>query len=236
MRSFLHFMVTTVIICYLFYGCKKHDFNDPVQQCKILETSNRFFTYNVLGDPTRCTYKVDPDATGNPTFMFVYNTLHQLKAYGGANEHRLKLNAKGQAIVDSLLMNYAGQDDRFVSQIFYDHYGRISKEISTHYHSQGEDLPEPYPREITYFRYDNRGNLIQPDNNGVGTLEYDNKSSMLRTHPVLMFIHRNYSVNNPKGDTKYNRAGLPDTWYGTFLEGSGEEHQIVYECNKINPK
>ncbi|MBL7700551.1 MAG: hypothetical protein JNK79_20495, partial [Chitinophagaceae bacterium] len=118
-----------VIISFFFYGCKKIDFHDPAQKCKILETSYRFFTYNSYGDPIRFTYKEDPDATGNPTFFFVYNSLHQLTAYGGANEHRLTLNAWGQATTDSLLMNYAGQDDRFVSKFYYDHYGRVAKEV-----------------------------------------------------------------------------------------------------------
>ncbi|MBL7696845.1 MAG: hypothetical protein JNK79_01755, partial [Chitinophagaceae bacterium] len=105
------------------------------------------------------------------------------------------------------------------------------KEVITHWHSQGEDLPKPWPQEIIRYNYDSRGNLIQPDTDGVGNLEYDNKPGMLRTHPVLMFIQRNYSVNNPKGATSYNQAGLPDTWYGTFLEGRGVEDQVVYACD-----
>ena len=220
----------------LFYGCRKVDIHDPAQHCKILETSDRFFTYDDWGNPIRCTYKVDPDATGKPTSVFVYNLHHELIAYSGYNTHRLTLNAKGQAILDSLEMNYAGQDDQYVIQLFYDVFGRVSKEISTHYHSQGEDLPIPYPQEISYYIYDRRGNLIRPDTDGIGNLEYDNKTSLLRTHPVLMFVHRDYSLNNPKGATEYNRAGLPDTWYGTFLGGSGIEVNIIYDCDGRNGK
>lgn len=227
----LLYLVTIVIIPIALYGCKKNDFIDPVQKCKILETSYRFFTYNDAGDPIRCTYKEDPEGTGSPTFVFVYNRKHQLVAYGGGNEHRLTLNAHGQVIADSLLMNYAGQDDRYVTKFYYDYLGRVRKEVETQYHSQGEDLPKPWPESVGTYNYDRRGNLIQPDTDGVGNLEYDNKPSMLRTHPVFMFIHRNYSVNNPKVETNYNQAGLPDTWHGTFLEGRGIEDQIVYECS-----
>jgi hypothetical protein len=231
----LSLMLVLVIGFITFYGCRKHDFRDPAQRCRIIETADRFFTYKANGDPVAFTYKENPDWTGNPTFYFLYNTYQRLIAYGSFNSHALTYNTQGQAIIDSVYENYAGQDVRYEDRLFYDHYGRIIKVISKMYHAEGMDLPLPHPEQVYNYQYDTRGNLILPDTDGEGTLAYDNKTSIFRTHPVLMFIHRNYSVNNPVSDTKYNAAGLPLTFYGTFLDGRGVENDIVYDCqNKKN--
>lgn len=220
----------------LFRSCKKIDYRIVTSKCRIVETIDRTFTYDEWGNPVKVEYKEDPGATGNPTFYFVYNERHQLIAYGGASQHYLTLNALGQPIIDSLIMNYAGQDDRIATRIFYDYYGRIRKTISEFYHSGGEDLPLPHGQDTAHFNYDARGNLIIKGvdvNGNEVTKNYDNKKSIFRTHPVFMFVHQNYSLNNPTPESttyQYNSDRLPLTYEGTFLEGRGFETGIVYEC------
>jgi len=78
--------------------------------------------------------------------------------------------------------------------------------------------------------------LLIPDPDGSGIISYDRKTSIYRVNPIFMLIHRNYSVNNPEGDTKYNAAGLPFTFYGDFFD-RGIEPEIVYDCSiKIKNK
>jgi hypothetical protein len=240
--SFLKAIFLFAFIILVFDGCKKNDFHDPAQKCRIVETSDRVITYDEWGNPKFATYKEDPGATGHPTFYFLYNSKHQLIEYGGGNQHILTLNAEGRAIKDTLIMNYAGQDDRIAYQIFYDYFGRISKMIGEYYHSGGEDLPLPHDKTVAEFKYDKRGNLIVPgyDINGNQIIrKYDHHTSIYRTHPVFMFIHADYSVNNlvPEFSTyNYNSSGLPDKFEGSFLSGSGFETQIVYDCRKSNGK
>ena len=224
------FILAAVSTLLLFNGCRKLDINDPGRDCRILETSTRIFTYDEFGNPSRFAYKEDPDATGRATFRFKYDAQHRLIGYNGFNDHMLTLDEHGRPVIDTFIMNYAGQDERFIVRIYYDLLGRVSKQISAHYFSQGEELPLPHHKDTTSYRYDIRGNLILPDFDGVGNVEYDNKRSILRTNPILMFINRNYSINNPKIPATYNAKALPDTWHGVFLESEGTHTNIIYDC------
>src|SRR5690606_17662385 len=80
------------------------------------------------------------------------------------------------------------------------------------------------------YQYDSRGNLVSPM---VAT--YDNKVSYLRTDPAWMFIHRNYSLNNPKNVTRYNSGGLPlgftSEVFG-FLSWA-EPIELDYSCKEV---
>jgi hypothetical protein len=235
-----------VLLClpviFILSACKKGDFHDPAQRCKVVETFDRIITYDEWGNPISAVYKDDPDATGHPTFYFLYNSKHQLIAYGGGSQHYLTLNAAGQAIKDTLIMNYAGQDDRIASVIYYDFFGRISKITSESYHSGGEDLPLPHDKSTAEFKYDKRGNLITQgyDTHGNPIIrEYDHRTNLYRTHPVFMFVHKDYSINNLVPQTvtyHYNPAGLPDQFEGDFLEGGGFESQLIYDCDHRNGK
>ena len=226
------------LITLLFYGCRKIDFRDPAKRCKLVETEARIITWDEWGNPVKAQFKVDPDATGSPTFHFHYNDKHQLIAYTGYNEHYLTLNANGQAVRDTMIMNYGGQDDRYARKISYDLYGRIVKIISEHYYSGMEELTPPFEKDTSYFRYDRRGNkiLFGFDNE---PLPYDFKTSFYRSHPVFMFVQNDYSLNNLVPTTEpyqYNEAGLPINFQGSFLEFSGGVDHFVYECGESSLK
>lgn len=105
----------------------------------------------------------------------------------------------------------------------YDSQGRISSE-------EGERIwyhdASPYPtyNETKTYTYDANGNLelYVVNSDLVPTTEritYDDKKSYLRTHPVWMFITRNYSRNNEAGATKYNREGFPLAFAPTIKLG-----------------
>jgi hypothetical protein len=241
-QSLIHSLCGFIFFLLVSSACKKVDFHDPAQKCRIIETSDRIITYDEWGNPKLAVYKEDPDATGHPTFYFLYNSKHQLIAYGGGSQHYLTLNAAGQAIKDTLIMNYAGQDDRQASEISYDFFGRVRRITTESYHSGGEDLPLPHFKSMAEFKYDKRGNLIVQgfDTHGNPLIrEYDHRTNIYRTHPVFMFVHFNYSINNLTPDFAtyhYNAAGLPDQFEGDFLEGGGFESQIIYDCDNSNGK
>jgi hypothetical protein len=236
-KQLVYGTICLTLIVFLFHGCRKIDFHLPIKKCRIVETNERIITYDEWGNPVQAVYKEDPDATGRPTFHFEYNDKHQLIAYRGFNEHYLTLNAKGQAIRDTMIMNYAGQDDRYARWISYDIYGRIIKIISEHYSSGYEELSQPYTRDTSYFRYDMRGNKIVKGINDSGqeyTLPYDFKTSLYRSHPVFMFVHNDYSLNNlvPVAEPyDYNDAGLPINYQGIFLEVKFIDN-FIYDCGE----
>jgi hypothetical protein len=240
-KQLVYGTICLTLIILLFYGCRKIDFRDPAKRCKIVETDERIITYDEWGNPIQAVFKEDPDATGNPTFHFQYNDKHQLIGCSGFNEHHLTLNANGQPVRDTMIMNYGGQDDRFARQIFYDLYGRIVKIISEHYHSGMEELLPPFTRDTSIFRYDRRGNKIVQGTDDEGnpiSLPYDFKKSVYRTHSVFLFVHNDYSLNNllPPGEPYvYNASGLPVNFQGEFLERSTSDH-FIYECDESSLK
>ncbi|MBL7697861.1 MAG: hypothetical protein JNK79_06870 [Chitinophagaceae bacterium] len=68
----------------------------------------------------------------------------------------------------------------------------------------------------------------------MATQTYDTKASYLQTNPLWMFIHRNYSMNNPQGVTQYNSKNLPlgftKNVFGFF--GFAEPAEIEYLCSE----
>ncbi len=235
MKSIRIFYATIIVVCTLLTACKKNDWKSPIVNCRILETIDRTIAYNAWGDPKSATFKVDPDATGNPTFYFVYNAQRRLIGYGGGSDHHLTYNSKGQAVIDTLIMNYAGQDDRYEQHLYYDNFGRIIKVVEKQYYTgyPDPDVPSVFEEKTTLYKYDSRGNLIIPG------VSYDNKTSLYRTNAVWMLVHRNYSVNNPAGPTTYNSQGLPHTFYGDFLERGGGGYpytNFVYSCDENKGK
>ena len=178
------------------------------------ETYHRAFEYDQFGNPVSVKVVENDDGTGFATFRFDYNDLHQLTGYVGFSEHRFTYNNRGQVIIDSNRHYYTGGDARYEDRLYYDFLGRIVKVVSKFYYDYGGD--EGVGTVVTSnLQYDERGNLVKPG------VVYDDKVSIYRTHPVWMFIHRNYSVNNPIPAAEYNVQGLPlryDTWNTDFLE------------------
>ncbi len=128
---------------------KSIDWKNPIVDCRIIETVDRTIEYTPWGDPKSATFKVDPDATGKSYLHFVYDAQRRLIAYGGGNDHHLTYNSKGQAIIDTMIMNYAGQDDRYEQRLYYDNFGRIIKMVQKQYYTGHPDPDVPSVFEET---------------------------------------------------------------------------------------
>jgi len=231
-----YFRLILIAFAVLFYGCRKFDlkFQDPAQHCMIKmmtgllgeeQIIHRRFTYDEFGNPVAAEYVETDDGTGTPNFYFYYNDRHQLIRYTGYSTHLLSYNSIGQVIIDSAYYYYTGGDARYEDKYYYDLFGRISKVVSTFYYDIYES-EEVGTVTTTNYKYDRRGNLIIP-----GVI-YDNKTSLSRTHPIWMFINKDYSLNNAVKATSYNSEGLPLTFseYNRFLESSIFIQTVEYDC------
>jgi len=118
--------------------------------------------------------------------------------------------------------------------LYYDAYGRIAKDTFYYEGTIGANgpvfdpqMPPEYYTSTTTYEYDSHNRMIRRTAGGSSityaynaqgnlvtnvygdSLHYDNKVNFNRTDPVLQFINRDYSVNNPIGASSYNAYGLP---------------------------
>jgi hypothetical protein len=203
------------------------------------------FSYNPKGNPVSLLYDLDGIRYYSlPAYHFVYDSQHRLKEWRLSYEngekittiHRFSYNSSNVIIADTTIFPQgAGQPDIFVSTLSYDSEGRIIKESISHTQSS-TSVFEP-TRNPTY-TYDNRGNLGV---NGWKSSWYDYKTSFRRTHPLFMFITRNYSRNNPYTDLsvgrKYNSRWLPlsvvpgnDEFFASYPSRPGHIKKLLYDC------
>jgi len=240
MKHTLRMMLVITGIFLLYTSCRKFDFHHRghLQKCRITHITENFengvfhktFLYNDHGDPISASYPEEEQGTGNANYIFEYDDQHRLIHYTGFSDHRLFYNDKGQVAIDSVFANYAGQQAYLEDIFHYDFYGRIIKIVSTYYFS-GMDPDDPLLGKVTTteYSYDSRGNLVKD------FITYTNKPNINRTHPVWMFVNRDYSINNPTGPETYNQAGLPVDFgpsFQTFLDKSLGEGLVEYACNE----
>jgi YD repeat-containing protein len=186
------------------------------------------FTYEPWGDPLTLT-RTNP-MPGSPNFSFRYDRNHHLtdfigtwgpKHIGSEFWHKYFYDAQGRITLDSEYLYITTTNDRITSylsrygyQFQYDEYGRITRQYDP-----------AQPAADSNYTYDNRGNLIDPQNIFLGS-PYDNKVSFQRTNWIWMFIDRDFSVNNSFIADTYNVGSLPLHWrafpngtaYKKFLE------------------
>ena len=180
------------------------------------------FYYNKTGDPVRITNNGNPDI--DPTILLEYDSQRRLKRFLAVNLSKNTIAVwsnyvwkNGRIAYDTL--RYGGTYENgvpvpdpnaywstFINTYTYDNYGRITREVT-------DDLvPVGWPLVGTDYEYDNKGNLYMVyawDEYSGGTprylKDYDDKTHIRRTHPVWMFLNRDYSVNNWKPATGYNK-------------------------------
>jgi len=133
-------------------------------------------------------------------------------------------------IRDSVWLRGAGLDT-IVIDFQYDDHGRVISETRRLIFPTS-NLPDGEP-ETTHYEYDDQGNL-----NSSSLSAYDQMKSYISTSPVLQFIHRNYSKNNPAGAIGYTDEGLP-TGFGRTYSGTagfldwGHPETIEYDCTEV---
>ena len=199
---------------------------------------NGLFTYNADGNPYSLTYG-SQIGTGNPNHYFYYDNQKRLKEWREALSpdniaeaiwHKYGYNTNDVIIVDTTIIHAYGTQDITVSTLTYDGLGRIVKEKIRNI--QNPNGPLRPTRNPTY-TYDNRGNLGVL---GWKSSWYDTKVSFLRSHPLFMFLTRNYSRNNPynpqAAGRKYNSRKLPlslnagnDLFFNTV-----NIEKFIYDC------
>jgi hypothetical protein len=185
-----------------------------------------YFEYTSWGDPSKIIWS--ETATGRPNYFFKYDNKRRLTQSGGRYagtvfDHVTNYiyDASNKIVADSFW--YFGSDINNYrataygwnyDQYTYDNKGRIIKiDVTT---SFGVNYTQNYT-------YDANGNLAIP-----GAV-YDNKKNYLRTSLVLMFICRNFSVNNYKAADTYNNKGLPTSF-------SGESISLITGMNSLIDK
>ena len=204
-------------------------------------TVSGLFTYNAAGNPYSLTYG-NGTGTGNPNHYFYYDKKNRLREYRiayspddpvEATWHRYGYDENDVIIVDTSfgapLIGENGQplpNDTVVSTLTYDDQGRIIKESIRF-------LNRPFPPRNPTYTYDNSGNLGVI---GWKSSWYDTKLSFFRSHPLFMFLARNYSMNNPynpeAAGRKYNSRKLPlsinagnDFFFNTI-----DIYKLIYDC------
>jgi len=196
------------------------------------------FTYNAAGNIYSLTYGGQA-GTGNPNHYFYYDKKNRLREWRAAYNpddileatwHKYGYDNNDVIIVDTTIIHSYGNQDITVSTLVYDSLGRIVKETI-------RNIQNPYgplrPTRNPTYTYDARGNLGV---NGWKSSWYDTKVSYLRSHPLFMFLSRNYSRNNPwnlsQDGRKYNSRGLPlslKTGNVLFFNAVDFE-RFIYDC------
>ncbi|HRP32910.1 MAG TPA: RHS repeat protein [Agriterribacter sp.] len=204
----------------------------------VVVTDTAFFFYNAQGNPVRVEHPFSKADWRISSFddAFGYDESGRLKASmeavnpteNYADEWHYYTYVNSHLIIDTTFY-YVNDDWRIknrpefysyyrVSTIELDNFERIIKETD----SGGF---------VTTYSYDQNGNLIKPG------VTYTNKTSILQTNKVWMFLARDYSVNSPEGSaTKYNQFKLPvklnylpSTWPQAVPTHPGIS--VNYQCN-----
>ena len=189
---------------------------------------NANFYYTPEGLPLSVQYVQSTFNSESNIHRFQYNKHNKLISYqifdGIYAFTRHSYGYAGNKIILDTLYSDLGEQYLQISRLEYDSKGRIIKEDIQVIERNFAPVSELSTRQ---YDYDSNGNLVSPL-----VTSYDNKVNYLRTDPLWMFIHRNYSKNNPQGVTQYNNKDLPlgftEKVFG-FLD-FGEPVEIEYKC------
>ena len=248
-KKFTGVLALTTIV--LFSSCKKlvdkyfPGHGNDKETCRIKEITQGHgddesartgkFHYSNKGLLDSVTFDIPTGSAGAQFHYFKYDNNKRLIEYRADYSHEPgdyyfihKYVYNGNKIIrDTAFIREAGTYVD-VCNLEYDSQDRIIKENVVMIESDG--APANSPMEPRIYNYDDDGNLVFESNP-----DYDNKTSYLRTNPVLMFTQRNYSKNNVATVTGYNDSGLPlgfsfDSTPGSFLQW-GAPTSIKYQCN-----
>lgn len=196
-----------------------------------------FFFYNAQGNPVKIEHPVSKADWIISSFddAFRYDQSDRLIAFiegahptvNYADAWHFYTYVNSHLIIDTTF--YYANDNWTIKDKpdFYSHY------FVTTYESDafGRIIKETNPGGfVTTYSYDQNGNLIKPG------VTYTNKTSMLQTNKVWMFLAKDYSVNAPQGAaSQYNQFKLPVTlkylpslWL--FPDGKSEDILVNYQC------
>lgn len=192
------------------------------------------FHYSNRGLLDSITFDLTLGSAGAQFYYFKYDKNKRLTEFSAHYSHDPgdyfyvhRYAYSGNKIIrDTMFVRQAGTYT-MVETLTYDNQGRIIKEDRLLIEADGQ--PQNEPQEPTIYEYNEDGNLVKEYMN-----EYDDQVNFLRTNPVLMFVHRNFSRNNAITANAYNEFDLPLGFdiapIGVFLEW-GLPTSIKYQCN-----
>jgi hypothetical protein len=251
MKNITGFLLTILAIGVTFSGCIKiideWHANRPSQKaCRIIkvtqshlpvagETRTGLFYYDWRGNLDSVIFDLHTGTGSAQLHYFFYDWQNRLIGYRSDYSRNPgdyywlhKYVWENNIIVrDSIWLRGAGLDT-IVIDLEYDAMDRVTTETRRMIFPTS-DIPDGQP-ETTHYQYDNNGNLVNATQS-----VYDDKQSYISTNPVLQFIHRDYSKNNPAGAFGYNFLGLP-TGFGRIYSGTpgffdwGHPQTIEYAC------
>jgi hypothetical protein len=248
MKKIILFLLATS--CYvLLPGCKKNDPPHHSSACKLLKIESKemeyYFAFEYNAKNQLISRKAAYMTRMSPDYKFIYDSTGRLAQY--------ITNADPDTIGGFFWQWH---------YLYYDNLGRIVKDT---FYADGtigpdgpvfpEGMPPGYTMGIENYEYDANNRMISRsglfndsyaynaqgnlENDGYGnSLQYDNKVNFNRTDPVLQFINRDYSRNNPIGAKSYNQYGLPlkyqDVIHGDYslvIDYAGLRNPVfTYKC------
>jgi len=242
-RSFVLQLIIGICMLTLIVSChKRGEYEVPCRLLKIAHVDRSstpnpyasfagYLEYTSWGDPSKITW--DITTTGRPNYIFNYDHKRRLKEFIGSHGFNYEFYTKylysGDKITsDTTWISGQMSDVRGTAYLYYvSHYTFDSKGRVSRIDSQ-DSFGNP-PSTTTY-SYDANGNKIRGD----GAV-YDNKKSYLRTNVVLMFITRDYSMNNYKTADTYNNKGLPLAYNSTVVTFMNSlVNEFDYNCDYKN--
>ncbi len=219
-------LLTTICFTLIIFSCKKVDQALPASVCKITKfytiTENgpetATISYTSWGAPSAIIQS--DERSGNASYFFQYDAQQNLVGFiagftpnPGVNDttyetYRRFYYKNGRIDRDSVFSfgsvkypNYDENIPRSAGKYFYDSYGRVIK-----YESD----------QTTLYTYPN----VNP---------YINNTNIMGTHPVLMFVNRDFNRTNQNVLTT-NSLGLPTEFSSPYWFSDMRISKVEYAC------
>lgn len=208
-------MYAMLIACaVLMPSCKK---NVHVSKCKLLSIADGMNSYSFTFEydaQNRLAYKRAAfQSRLSPDYKFMYDASGRLSQYianGGSYAvgesfyewHYVYYDAPGNIVLDTVWTEGTiGVDGPVYPP------GTPPESVRSTINYEYDSEHRMIRKNSTLFSYNAAGNRVTDDYGD--TLTYDTKRNFLSTDPVLQFVNRDYSANNPIGAGSYNACDLP---------------------------
>ena len=219
-----------IFVVATFITCRKADDAFPASKCKITELyivtadtyETAYVSYTNWGAPLAIT--VTNERTGNDSYFFQYDTKQNLTVFiagttpiPGSNDTEYVVYKKffwknGRIDKDSFYSMGSTKNPNLLTsygsgKYYYDGYGRIIKYVGRTNEDFNFTNTYPYPNENPYI----------------------NNTNIVGTHPVLMFVNRDFNRKN-QGVQTTNNFGMPTEFSTPYYFFSTGIQKVDYAC------
>jgi hypothetical protein len=205
-------LLTTISLFLIIVSCKKVDQALPASVCKITKVytitedgpDTALFSYTAWGAPSSIV--VANERSGNSSYFFQYDTHQNLVGF-----------------IAGFTPNPGVNDTTYESyRRFYYKNGRIDSDSFFTFGSvKHPNYDENIPRSAGKYYYDSYGRVIKYESDQTTNYSYPNvnpyinNTNIVGTHPVLMFVNRDFNRNNQNVLTT-NSFGMPTTFSNPY--------------------